>query len=92
MSRDINEQYEPHDKDWVQEQDSKNKLGEKKKKKTNFRYAPLSLCLKCSLKEKAQFSFVMLFLRVRVGHIDANINSINSIDIKAGIAIGSILA
>lgn len=34
MSRDINEQYEPHDKDWVQEQDSKNKLGEKKKKKT----------------------------------------------------------
>lgn len=90
MSRDINEQYEPHDKDCVQEQDSKNKLGEKKKK--NFRYAPLSLCLKCSLKEKAQFSFVMLFLRVRVGHIDANINSINSIDIKAGIAIGSILA
>lgn len=88
MSRDINEQYEPHDKDCVQEQDSKNKLGEKK----NFRYAPLSLCLKCSLKEKAQFSFVMLFLRVRVGHIDANINSINSIDIKAGIAIGSILA
>lgn len=30
MSRDINEQYEPHDKDCVQEQDSKNKLGEKK--------------------------------------------------------------
>lgn len=31
MSRDINEQYEPHDKDCVQEQDSKNKLGEKKR-------------------------------------------------------------
>lgn len=36
MSRDINEQYEPHDKDWVQEQDSKNKLGEKKKKKLSI--------------------------------------------------------